>query len=566
MAIEDARQVLDAAEATTNFVSDTGGAFPGGTNTDTFIKGTLSIGERLSAASLGFMVDLGAATDVSNETFFFWWNVSTAGLLATLGNGGVRMRFAGATISDFFEVYLAGSDTYSGGWTMSVVSIERARELALSSPTNNNAAVGGTAPATSAIQYVGIYFDMAGMVSGNVDNCFVDHSWRLAADTPGIIVRGDNGGSPYAWTDLVDAADPGDPTKAWGTSFDRDGVNFINCPHQFGAKDSPLASPDTIATDFEDTNAVVFWEDQIVDAGFYNLTVEEDQTNGTSFLMNGGVIGAPAAGADQTRWDFTVPATVTACDLQGVTLLHGGTLDFAAAGVDIQSCVLSDIARIIQGDAGGNASNYDGNSHTLQATLSGEALVETDLLDGITNCEFTFQAGDEGHAIMVNDGPDSQISAGNKFNGYGDITPVTTAGNPDVGTGSFDAALFHNREDGPSPALTVSVTSGGDSPSVRNSASPGSTTIIENNLSITIVGLVEGTEVTVCLTGTETLVAEIEDVASPTDFTFAIGNGVAVDIVIHNIQYEHIRIENIAFTADTTLPVTQRFDRNYSNP
>ena len=209
MPIIDNRTVLDTAEATTNWVNDAGAAFPGGTNADTFIKGTVSIAERVSSATLGFMYNAGSAQDWSNNTFYFWWNVSTAGLLDTLANGGVRMRFAGSTIGNYFEVHLAGKDTYSGGWTMSVVNIEEAKTAADASAPNTG--TGGTSPATNAIQYVGIFFDMASMVSGNVDNCFVDHCWRLPSNTPGLLVTGNNTAtspiSPWTWQDIVDAAE-----------------------------------------------------------------------------------------------------------------------------------------------------------------------------------------------------------------------------------------------------------------------------------------------------------------------------------------------------------------------
>lgn len=113
-------------------------------------------------------------------------------------------------------------------------------------------------------------------------------------------------------------------------------------------------------------------------------------------------------------------------------------------------------------------------------------------------------------------------------------------------------------------AITINVTGGGDSPSVRNSR--GSSTTINNNILITLTGLQPNTEVTVCLAGTETLVAEIEDTGSPNEFSFSVGSGTAIDIIIHHQQYEHIRLENQTFTAASTIPITQRFDRNYDNP
>ena len=85
-------------------------------------------------------------------------------------------------------------------------------------------------------------------------------------------------------------------------------------------------------------------------------------------------------------------------------------------------------------------------------------------------------------------------------------------------------------------------------------------------LTITLTGLVDNTEVTVCLSGAGTTVAEIENTGSPGEFSFNIDSGVAVDIIIHAVNYEHIRLENQTFTSNSSIPITQRFDRNYSNP
>ena len=63
--------------------------------------------------------------------------------------------------------------------------------------------------------------------------------------------------------------------------------------------------------------------------------------------------------------------------------------------------------------------------------------------------------------------------------------------------------------------------------------------------------------------GTTTEIAGIEN--STTQFTDATIAVNSVDIVIHHIEYEYIRLEAVDVTADVALPIQQRFDRGYSN-
>ena len=571
MAIVDGRTVLDAGEALTNWVDDGGAGFPGGINTDTFIKGSGSVAERVSNSTLGFFVDLGSATDVSSETFYFWWNVSTAGLLDTLGNGGVRMRFCGSTITQWFEVYLAGSDTYSGGWTMSVVDIEEARTAAVAADPNTG--TNGTVPATSAIQYVGIFFDMANMVSGNVDNCFVDHCWRLPANTAGLRVEGQNTGSTaWTWQDIVDFCDEGDTTKALGMAFRRDGVVFINAPIQFGTDDATNA-----VDEFIDTNEVVFWEDHRVPDDFYSLTMvgasggSASQTfrlgsrtgsGAASTGSQGGVIGAPLTGF-APRWNINMTdADIDAAEFLGVTLLHVNEIDMTQDNAEIRSCTVGDATLIYHsGGAGAGAGTGDFSRNNVfdANTANAVALLETDDPSAILNNTFTFS---DGHAIEVTTlGVDTAFTfTGNTFNGYAG----TDGDNLVENSGSDDAEILNSsgRE------VTFNIGGGGTTVSVRNTGS-GSITVVNNNISVTLTGLRDLTEIRVCSQAGDEL-AGIENATDGTtddrSFTFALAAGTIVDIVVFNIEWilpPNNRIEDFEIpTSDTSLPISQIPDRN----
>lgn len=99
----------------------------------------------------------------------------------------------------------------------------------------------------------------------------------------------------------------------------------------------------------------------------------------------------------------------------------------------------------------------------------------------------------------------------------------------------------------------------------------GGTTVITGGGSINVVtprtltlnGLQANTEVRVYDAGTTTELAGIEN--SGTTFTASITAN-SVDIVLHAVGYEYQKIEGADTSANLTLPISQRFDRNYRNP
>lgn len=85
-----------------------------------------------------------------------------------------------------------------------------------------------------------------------------------------------------------------------------------------------------------------------------------------------------------------------------------------------------------------------------------------------------------------------------------------------------------------------------------------------NPATLTLTGLQNPTEVRVYEAGTTNELAGEENVTSGT-FSATIQVN-SVDIVIAALEYQNIRLTNVDTTSDTTLPIQQRFDRNYSNP
>lgn len=118
----------------------------------------------------------------------------------------------------------------------------------------------------------------------------------------------------------------------------------------------------------------------------------------------------------------------------------------------------------------------------------------------------------------------------------------------------------------PSGNLTIDANSGSD-PTTYTIVGSGSVTI-NTNVTVTLTGLIgtPATEVRVYDTGTTTELTGQENVTTGS-FDINLDATDFVDIRIHNIEYEYLAIINFDMPAtDASIPIQQRFDRNYLNP
>ena len=154
--ITDNRSVLFDADSVTNDNGSSGtgrwdtlGSTSETLDTDVKIEGTGSIGEQFTDSVRTLIWDDGATMDLSNTHLYIWVNCGIVGLLDTKALGGFRVRLTGPSSANFVEWYVGGSDSWptaiEGGWVMFVVDT--------AASTSNT---GGTPPALTAIQGVGI--------------------------------------------------------------------------------------------------------------------------------------------------------------------------------------------------------------------------------------------------------------------------------------------------------------------------------------------------------------------------------------------------------------------------
>jgi len=542
--ITDGRTAVAVAQ-TSAPASETWEASGGGgsvvEDVDIFIQGTTSVAEQISTSRRVMLYDVGSTQNWSNNVFYIWVNCGIVGLLDIKANGGMTVRFTGPTSTNFFEFYVGGSDSWpvavAGGWTMFVVDVE-------GTPSNT----GGTPPATSAIQKVGITAVTATVMTKASDNTWVDAIWRLPDGSPGIIVEGRSGGTtPWTFADILTQLGqaPGMFKQTTG------GAYAINAPLQIGIND-------TTTHEFDDSNVLLLWEDQEFAptdlyrisalgnaGGTTNVTFGIKAGTGNAATGSQGVTIQAAAGGVRWAMDFNDP-NLDSVGLYGCSFAHGGTFDLDDPAVDLASCFFIDCdkahvsnAKIVR------ATVIDAN------TATANAFMDTDDLGDIVFSNFQFSAG---HGIEVlSGGPATQNDIGNLFSGAFGGTPGS---NLTASSGSNDAMIYNNA----GAAKTFNGSDGATTPSFRNGASATST--YANNVTITFTPLVANSEFRAYLTGTNTEVDGVEN--SGASFVLSVGSGVAIDYVIINPGYVDIRVNNVSFTTSQNVIINQQIDRNFN--
>lgn len=535
--------LFDGGDGTGGAPDDLTGAATGTLDTSTFLQGSNSYTYSASNTRSGMLYDAGSAQNWANSVFYITVNSGVVGLLDTLANGGFRIRFCGATVTDFFEVNVGGSNSWpisiQGGWVTFVVDIEAAKSDA-------GRITGGTEPATNAIRYVG-FSQLLTVMPKMADNTWFDTVYRLPQNTAAIIIEGRNGGT----TDWNDA----DILTQLGTGqmfyFEGPGGSYvIQGPIQFGIND-------TTTHGFTATNLAWLFNSQayVVD-GFYGLSALGNSggtTNVTLGVKTG--TGAAATGAqgaviqaasDGPRWamDFDDP-NLDAIGFYGCSFQHGGTFQLDDAAVDIASVNMIDVSKAHLSNA-----NVVRLNVVAPNTADGVAFCDTDDIGDIINSTFEFS---DGHAIeILSGGPASQSNVGNTFLGAYGGTP---GDNNTPSSGSTDAMIYNNS----AAAKTFNRSGGGTQPSFRNGASATSDDVASINLTFT--PLIAGSDISVFATGSNTPITASD--SSGTSFVASVDAGQAIDYKIYRKGYLPIEVYNVSFSASQNVLVQQRFDKDY---
>jgi hypothetical protein len=80
---------------------------------------------------------------------------------------------------------------------------------------------------------------------------------------------------------------------------------------------------------------------------------------------------------------------------------------------------------------------------------------------------------------------------------------------------------------------------------------------------VTITGHVDGSDIYIIEHGTTDILAQSTNQIG--DYSVSVQVN-AIDVVVINLGYVVVRINNVDTTSDTTVPIAQRLDRTYNNP
>lgn len=518
-------------------------------DTVNFVEGTASLGEKVSAATvqvetvnttdvIGEPFDFSAAGGNDGDHLFAWMNIFAA--WDTLAAGGFGIGMVDNLATDSIGRWYVGPQAgYLGGWASYVIN----------PAADFDEVVAGTAVWTlagnpaqlSGVDGFAARWKTTVTITGNTDNAFID---AYSVGQGYNITLGDAGSAECTFADFVTFEDVV-TTGRFGGLREVSGILFVKSKLSIG-----IASG-AGNTEFIDSGFTVVWEQQTlsdgassaVAAGFYELLFQEGSGTTTVDLSQGTL---KAVAPHTVVLSF---AGVTSATLNAVNVDRGDTitLDTAVTWDDSVFTGCDQITVAGASFARNKVSGYEGTADTSAVIWN----VATDPVTLLADCEYTMGTALT-HAIEFGTtSPLTMTIDGNVFTGYG-------------ADASTSAALHFKRTTG---TVTVSVTDG----SIPTFKTDGATVNISASVTITFTGMRDNTEVRIYATGTTTELAGIENATAGTtdnrSFAWSLDAATVVDYVIHNVTYEYIRVEGYTVTATpTSIPIQQRFDRNYSNP
>jgi hypothetical protein len=550
---------LDDAEANTGWVNDGGGGPPPPAEASFPYQGTNLVNRKVTSTTgqgIAYVPtnDSGSATDMrsvtgTRETVILKLIVTDYGGLQT--TNGVRIKI-GSGSGAYYMYIVAGSnakipslDAYPAKGGIVIVPINP-----------NIAGYRDSTTGTPNLQLVD-YFSLFTAFSASTAK-----SENVGLDAIDIInglelTGGDGADADGVFEDFFDF-DEGTVNNRYGCCTKIGDVYYV-----FGLLQIGTLAASGGAT-FQDSGKTIVFPD-----GYYDQHWSGIQTS------SGNISGA-APDIDIINCTFISEGTTTIVDTRA-KFVCGSPSATVNGTVIIDGCTFVNMGRLgVEGVAGNRFINnvcidcnellhfngdIDNCSFINPTTATGVPFMDSDDPGLISNC--TFESNGVGHAIEITQ-TGTYTFTGNKFVGY----DTTGAGsNPTPSSGGNDVAIYNNS----GGAVTLNIGGGGDTPAVRNGAS--ATTVVNNNITVTLTGMKDNTEVRVLLNSDNSQeLAGIESATAGTtdnrSFAFSLAAGTVVDIVIFNINYRlppNNRITGFTIpTSDGAIPISQVPDRGYS--
>ena len=274
----------------------------------------------------------------------------------------------------------------------------------------------------------------------------------------------------------------------------------------------------------EDDGQIIVFEDQPVNADLYNITPLGSAT--TSFKIRNSVIKSAST---NTRFDLILDnAGLNTLEFTGNTIANADAIRFKS-GQSVLGSVFQGCNQIQTAGASFENNTVRGSTDTNGALLW----------------------------------PDGSSVKNSSFSNNSRAIQINTTGDKDfVGIEFSDNTFDINNTSGSS--VVVNVSGGGTASGVTYT---GSAVSIQSAATLTLTGIQDNSEVRIYAAGTQTELYGIENKSSGVDPAYSYTTPQAVDIVVHNLDYQYWRLANYSLSSsDASLPVSQVTDRNYLNP
>ncbi len=531
--ITDRRTVIDEAESVTNW---TGAGF-GVVSTDVAEAiNAVAASSNSTNQAVYFTYPVTGGIDLSDELVYVYsfnnalqdsWSADPPPNSLLIGDGTNRIAFHMAGADRRVFNHLEGPTN----WQSLVLDGSQADVMDAAGNSYVDAGSFGALDLT-AIENIGTRTDCNSKALGGGYNIAVD-IMRYGND--GIYVAGGTSGDKGSFSELA-AADRSTANKAGH------GIFREYAPVSFGCQGPLTFGVPPSATDsyFYDDGAVVVFEDRNIGDDKYYFDIGGNSGATNSFeLINSTITTAAqnvsvAAGNDIDILDLD---TVSFVNL--VNDMYFPT-DSASQTHSIDNCIFTGCGTIDPG----TAPFRDCSFSSVSSSASSGALLYNDNIN-VENCNFANNTvpGSGGYAIT------HTISGGYVYTG------LTFSGN------DYDILYL-----GPSGSVLTIQATQGSNPSTWYAPYEGIVDI-QNSKTLTLSGLVSGSEVRIYDTGTITERGGVEDSSTSFDFVYNYSASDYVDIVIHHVDYVYFRIDNYLLSdSDTAIPISQQFDRWYSNP
>lgn len=501
----------------------------GALDNDIFIQGAGSIGQKTSNTTNYFITPtLGASepynfsevtTAESGYHIIMWFN----GLTPLNTTTGMKIQIGDGTNDGTWE--MAPPAGYTGGFVPRVINTAADFDLVTGAWTT-----GGNPGQLTAVSEGGGGFTTTTSIMGNFNNVLID---QFSVGS-GLRIDAGTAGSPNTWDTIITA----ESTNVWGWLVESFGALIARGGFFFGPETGNATSV------FNDAGAAVTFADERVAGNFYRIDV---RGTGTDFDLDNAVVKAESP--ENAKFSIFVASGVDerpAFDLDG-GLYEGFQEINLAQTSSVANITFSSGVSLIQNDAVIDTCTFQNS-----LTGDGEPIVTSDNPADISDCTFTQSSG---HAIEITQTGVYSFT-GNTFTGYEGVAGTNGTAN----SGPTNAAIYNNS--GGSVTLNIS---NGTTPSVRNGAS--ATTTVAATVTLTLDGLETDSEVRVYRAGTTTEEAGTESSTTSFDYAFQASPGFNVDIIVFHLEYLPFSILDFTLPGvNTTLPVSQIFDRNYDNP